>query len=86
MIHIPRNIVLRPHGQLTAMHLDGSLEERDVLTCAHCGYTWAVVPGSGRKRGWCRRCSAALCGKPACMAGCLPEEARLEHMERITNP
>ncbi len=81
MILIPRNIVLRPHGQLTAIHFDGKLEERDLLTCAHCDYTWEVIPGSGRKRGWCTKCSAPLCGKHACMARCTPLEARLAQME-----
>jgi uncharacterized paraquat-inducible protein A len=75
-------MVLRPHGALFATHFDGKQEERDLLTCAHCDLTWAVIPGSGRRRGYCLRCAQVLCGKAECMAGCTPNEVRIEAMEQ----
>ena len=53
----------------------------DTLQCGHCGYHWMPAPGSGHARGWCRNCSAWLCGTPRCMASCVPEEQMLEQME-----
>jgi hypothetical protein len=74
--------IRRPHGVLLATHFDGTLEERDILVCCHCQYTWAVMPGSGRRRGWCIRCDALVCGKQRCMAECAPFERWLEAVER----
>jgi hypothetical protein len=75
------NTVRRPHGVLYAVHFDGSLEERDILVCRHCAYTWAVIPGSGKQRGWCRLCSGPLCGKTPCMTSCVPYERMIEQIE-----
>jgi hypothetical protein len=72
----------RPHGALLATHLDGTLEERDILVCCHCQYTWAVIPGSRRRRGWCLKCDGPLCGKKTCMTTCEPFERWLEEVER----
>lgn len=74
--------VRRPHGVLLAVHWDGTQEERDILTCAHCQYTWMVEPGSGKKRGWCLKCQGPICGKARCMAECEPFERWLEAVER----
>lgn len=72
-----------PHGVLIATHFSGVQEERDLLTCAHCQHTWAVVPGSGRERGWCRRCGGPTCHRPACARrGCVPFARWLEAVER----
>jgi hypothetical protein len=71
----------RPHGVLYVVHEDGRREERDILTCAHCQYTWPLVPGSGRTRGWCRLCAGPLCGKRPCMTACVPYERMIERIE-----
>lgn len=47
---------------------DGHAREADYLQCVHCGYTWIVQPGSGRKRGFCSQCPGVTCGKRACQA------------------
>lgn len=71
-----------PHGILLATHWDGTREERDILTCCHCQYAWEVRPGSGKRRGWCARCSGPTCGKRRCETACEPFERWLEMVER----
>ena len=73
---------LRPHGIATRTWDAGKVEEFDLLTCAHCQFTWRYVPGSGRKRGWCTHCNGPVCGKPMCMSRCLPWEEKLYIEER----
>jgi hypothetical protein len=74
--------VRRPHGVAYLLHADGRQEERDILICRHCQYTMVIVPGSGRRRGWCHRCAGPLCGKQRCMTQCEPFERWLEAVER----
>lgn len=52
----------------------------DTLQCAHCGGHFEVKPGSGKRRGWCLKCSAPLCGQAGCMV-CVPMERMLERIE-----
>ena len=91
MILIPKHTVLRPDGQLTTHTEWGDALERDILICRHCDYLWQVVPGSGRKRGWCTRCNGPLCareiplgsGRRPCMESCTPMPLRIERMETL---
>lgn len=59
----------------------GEQVHADCLTCVHCQFTWEVVVGSGRLRGWCTRCDGPVCGAPACMSACVNWERRLENEE-----
>ena len=62
--------VRRPAGYVTIVG-DGPVIERDTLQCVHCGFHWMVIPGSGRRRGWCMKCNGPSCGAEECMA-CRP--------------
>jgi|SRR5579862_4730567 len=70
-------------GVITSTPYDGGpVEQRDLLSCIHCAYTWVPRPGSGRLRGYCMRCAGFLCGRPACTAlGCVHREQLLENIE-----
>lgn len=52
----------------------------DTLQCVHCGGHFAIVKGSGRRRGFCTLCHGVTCGSRGCLA-CLPTERRLELRE-----
>jgi len=67
--------VRQPSGQM----LIGEATVADTLQCVHCNAHWAVVRGSGRIRGFCRRCMGPVCG-PQC-AACVPFEQRLAMIE-----
>jgi hypothetical protein len=41
-----------------------------------------VQPGSGIKRGWCRRCGGPTCGAQKCETVCEPFEFWLDEVER----
>lgn len=56
----------QPAGYVIIVDPDEPTIERDTLQCVHCGKHWMVVPGSGRRRGWCLKCSGAHCGGAAC--------------------
>lgn len=51
--------------------------------CVHCGNHSVVIPGSGKKRGWCRLCNGFLCGAIRCMSSCTPFEAQLDYQEAM---
>jgi hypothetical protein len=57
----------------------GPVIETATLQCCHCGGHFPVQPGSGKIRGFCRRCMAPVCG-PGC-AACVPTEQLLENIE-----
>jgi hypothetical protein len=61
---------------------DGPLVEHDTLCCVHCRRHWVVEPGSGIKRGWCRRCGGPTCGAEKCETVCEPFEFWLDEVER----
>lgn len=71
---------LRQDGYLVVSGPDGTTEH-DSLQCRHCGGHFLVVPGSGKRRGWCLMCSGPTCGKEGCVQ-CMPFEKRLEAFER----
>lgn len=71
-----------PDGAFWMTEASGAISEADLLQCRHCQMTWRYVLGSGRKRGWCRHCNGPLCGKPSCMAACLPFMDRIVAGER----
>ena len=72
--------VRSPHGYTKTTGPHGEVIDCDVLQCCHCRFSWEVVAGSGRLRGFCRRCLGYTCGRPECMA-CVPFERRLENLE-----
>lgn len=59
------------------------LFEGTLRQCVHCQFTWTYQPGSGQRRGFCRRCNGHLCGKRACLANCYHYEQRVEDIENI---
>jgi len=61
----------------TYVDRDGSFG-RELLKCGHCGYTWEVMPGSGRERGYCHL-HGVTCGRPACEDR--NARAHLHHMQ-----
>lgn len=70
----------RAAGHYFAMGPWGELSEGQTLQCCHCQYTWTLVKGSGRERGWCGRCMGYTCGNPVC-GECVPAERRAENVE-----
>ena len=68
-------------GCLTITEPDKPTVERDTYLCCHCQRMVIVVPGSGKRRGWCFMCNKNTCGGKACSAKCIPFEARLEAEE-----
>ena len=73
---------LRPKGTSILSGPDGVIEA-DTLQCVHCGCHWQVQPGSGKRRGFCSRCTGPVCG-PQC-SECVPMERQLEIMEGSSN-
>lgn len=72
MVLLPKLTIASPHGYYYETDDAGHVTEADLLTCAHCQYTWKVAPGSVRRRGWCGHCNGPICGKPRCMTHCTP--------------
>ena len=56
-------------------------EEGETMRCVHCGSTWRIKHGSGRKRGWCGGCGGPTCGGSACRE-CVPLMKKIEAAER----
>jgi hypothetical protein len=55
----------------------------DVISCAHCDFTWQYLPHSGRTRGQCGLCHKYVCGRPFCnVLQCTSREQRLENLEK----
>ena len=78
-----RHSAHKPDGFLICTpHDGGPTITRDTIMCVHCNGHWVVIPGSGRKRDFCRRCMGPTCG-PECPAGtgCVPWEQHIENME-----
>ena len=73
--------VRKPAGYTKTTGPYGEIVDCDTLQCVHCRYTWEVVAGSGRLRGFCTRCMGYVCGRPDCMSACVPFELRLENRE-----
>lgn len=63
-----------------AIFVDGQ-QVADTLQCVHCGGHWVPQKGSGKVRGFCRRCMGPVCG-PQC-AVCTPLEKWLDHVEKV---
>ena len=60
----------------------GPTEERDLVQCVHCQYSWVWEPGSGKLRGYCTRCNGPVCGHRACRErGCVHHEQLLHAIE-----
>lgn len=72
----------RAHGASieTGPDINGEINQ-DTLQCPHCGMHWVPQPGSGRRRGYCFKCSGVLCGRGKCAAECIPQEAQVELIE-----
>lgn len=63
----------------------GSTQVASTRQCGHCAKHFQIIPGSGRERGFCLKCSRITCGSRTCLA-CIPIEARLEHYEGKKTP
>lgn len=75
-----RATVLRPAGYMAITDPEFGTKEADSLQCVHCQHVWLVVPGSGRKRGWCYQCMGPTCS-PHCHSVCVPFEKVLDYYE-----
>ena len=71
----------RPAGYIQVTGPLGVEEEGETVQCVHCEMHWKIVPGSGRKRGYCLNCDGLTCGKQACETKCVPAEKMIEEME-----
>ena len=71
----------KANGYAIWSHPDGKIEEKDTMQCVHCGAHWMVEPGSGNKRGWCKRCNGPICGSLTCLE-CVPFEKFLDAIEK----
>lgn len=76
-ILLRRHTVASPDGYGRLDFDDGKRQEFDVVICGHCDAEFHIVPGSGRKRGFCRHCGGVVCGAPDCMTHCTPLEERI---------
>lgn len=76
------NDYVRPDGALLTRDLSGSgwTQVGETLQCRHCQMHWQVMPGSGKRRGWCPHCAGPTCGAAKCEP-CDPFEAKLERIE-----
>lgn len=59
------------------------LFEGDMRQCCHCQAIWTHKPGSGKLRGFCRRCMGHVCGKRTCMLNCYPAEQQIDDTETL---
>ncbi len=69
----------KPSGQFIVSDPIRGVKEYYSASCCHCGFNWWVIPGSGRKRGWCMKCMHLTCGKKECME-CVPRQDQLNLM------
>jgi hypothetical protein len=69
--------VRRPSG---AVIIDGQ-HCADTVQCCHCGAHFAMIRGSGTKRGFCTKCMGVTCGERKCDP-CVPAEKRLDLWEK----
>lgn len=60
----------------------GKKVEGEMRMCAHCSIRWEYRPGSGKRRGYCKRCNGLLCGKDLCMQYCIPWIDKIDAMEK----
>ena len=74
----------RPKAYVTISDPETGTQEFDTLMCMHCQYHWRVIPGSGRKRGWCAPCNGPLCGKEQCLTSCKHFMTVIEEIEGRT--
>ena len=73
--------VRKPDGYTRTTGPHGEVVDADTLFCVHCSGHFEVVAGSGRLRGFCRKCMGYTCGEPGCMV-CLHYEQKLENVEK----
>lgn len=72
----------RVAGEIQWIGPSGTLV-RDMQTCVHCSTHW-IIDAAGPARSVCRNCMGPVCGRPGCLAECLPWEKELELFERGT--
>ena len=72
----------KPSNYFTAFDKNGKKIEGEMRMCCHCSVRWQYKPGSGTRRGFCKRCNGLLCGKDECMRYCVPYMNRIEAMEQ----
>jgi len=72
--------VRKPDGYTKTTGPYGEVVDCDTLQCCHCDGHFEVLAGSGRLRGFCRRCMGYTCGAPDCFV-CLTAEQKLENTE-----
>lgn len=75
-----QHTVRNPNGYSISMGPDGKVE-RDTQQCCHCNQHFDVVPGSGKRRGYCMLCNKVTCGSPQCHEH-FPFEKRMDLYEK----
>ena len=72
----------KPSNYFVSQDQFGRKVETEGRMCSHCGCRWEYQPGSGTRRGYCKRCNGVLCGQDLCMKYCVPYMARIEGIEQ----
>lgn len=67
---------------ITDIDTGKTIFEGHLRQCIHCQYTWTYRPGSGIRRGFCKRCNSFTCGASTCDT-CYHKEKRIEDMEAL---
>lgn len=87
---------LQTNHEHSAILLDG-IQSGTLQRCPHCGAHFLVaahgtlaqakqsaISDIAHPRVYCTKCDRLTCGRPGCdpvLVGCVPKEARLEHLE-----
>jgi hypothetical protein len=67
-------------GSRTPIVGKGQLYESATITCAHCQVIVILNPLRTRARGYCQKCDAYICDRPACHLACTPFEAVIDEI------
>jgi len=70
-MHLLKHVSRKSLSDIIITYDDGREVCGEMLHCVHCGFMWQVKPGSGKKRGFCQKCSGPTCGRTDCDT-CIP--------------
>lgn len=62
--------------------LGGTVYERDVQFCAHCGAQVILNPLRERPRSYCAKCDHYICDNPICNKTCEPVKKLFDQVEK----
>lgn len=67
-------------GEMTSTGEFGDVQTNPTFQCCHCNVHFEVIKGSGKVRGFCRKCNQVTCGHFDCNI-CIPFEVKMEYVE-----